>query len=101
LIWKLIKTRRVIYTSLALALILAEGLKMRERRNISYNTAQKEYCGHYGVTNMLDIIGKRQYKTTVNEGIISLMPTLDSEMKRINSKIEDYLKTNLPQKEKS
>lgn len=62
----------------------------------AYTSAQKEYIQHYGASSLLDVIGKRQFKSTMNEAITSLIAPMTSDISRINGKINDYLAVNAP-----
>jgi putative aldouronate transport system substrate-binding protein len=60
----------------------------------AYTSAQKEYIAYYGAKDLLDVIGKRENKSTVNEGITALCPPLTPDINRISSKVDSYLNEN-------
>lgn len=62
----------------------------------AYTAAQKDYIQHYGAKDLLDVIGKRTTNVTMDETITVLIPPLDADMNRIQTKIQDYLTANLP-----
>jgi putative aldouronate transport system substrate-binding protein len=62
----------------------------------SLTEADKDYIQFYKAESKLDVIGMRENKTTVNQGIASLAPIPDPDQKRIEAKLNDYLTQILP-----